>query len=92
MSDDSAARSASIGMYLEIQRDIWPQLFDDLVRLPKGTARVQRLRALAYAGLIAERRLLAEPVLRSHVLPPATERTPAQPRGAEGIFDAPLPD
>ena len=92
MSDDDTARGASIGMYLEIQRDIWPQLFDDLVRLSKGTARVQRLRALAYAGLIAERRLLAEPVLRDHVAPPEPERMPAQPRGAEGIFDAPLTD
>jgi len=85
MSEDIAA----VGMYVEIQRGIWPQLFDDLSRLPKGTARVQRLRALAYAGLLAERR--SEPAA---VIPPApsVERRPSAPRGAEGIFEAPLND
>ena len=88
MSEDTAA-SAGIGMYVEIQRAIWPQLFDDLSRLPKGTARVQRLRALAYAGLLAERRPEA-----SASTPPAlsAERRTSLPCGAEGIFEPPLND
>jgi hypothetical protein len=88
MSEDTAT-SAAIGMYVEVQRGIWPQLFDDLSRLPKGTARVQRLRALAYAGLLAERRSESG---ASTAPAPSAERRPSAPRGAEGIFEAPLDD
>jgi hypothetical protein len=91
MTDD-VARGASIGMFVEIQRDIWPQLFDELVHLSKGTARVQRLRTLAYVGLIAERGLGADGAVRLHVASSSGAPTPVLPRGAEGIFDAPLPE
>jgi hypothetical protein len=90
MSDD-AAPNAGIGMYVEIQRAIWPQLFDDLMRLPKGTTRVQRLRALAYLGLFAERRLLPEHPDRIDLRQP-TDAQSRPPGGAEGIFDAPVTD
>jgi len=76
-------------MYVEIQRDIWPQLFDELIHLSKGTARVQRLRTLAYVGLIAERGLVADGAVRLRVASSGASM-PVQLRGAEGIFEEPL--
>lgn len=38
---------------LEFYRDDQPQLFDELMRFPKGTRRVNRLRFLAQDGLVA---------------------------------------
>ena len=87
---DKVVQGASIGMYVEVQRDIWPQLFDELIRLPKGTARVQRLRTLAYAGLIAERGLVANRAVRGPVASGSAVPMPVQRSGAEGIFEAPL--
>jgi hypothetical protein len=37
---------------LEFSRDDHPMLFDELVRFPKGQRRVNRLRLLAYDGLL----------------------------------------
>jgi len=38
--------------FVLMQEDI-PALFNDLQRFPKGTRRINRLRILAYAGLMA---------------------------------------
>lgn len=38
---------------LEFYREDQPQLFDELMRFPKGTRRVNRLRFLAQDGLVA---------------------------------------
>jgi hypothetical protein len=92
MSDEASPRGSRVGMYVEIQRDIWPQLFDDLIRLPKGTARVQRLRALAYVGLLAEKHPLPEEPAGMRSPRQVTARPPDPARGAEGIFEAPLID
>jgi len=39
---------------LELERADNPPLYQDLVQFPKGSRRVNRLRTLAHAGLIAQ--------------------------------------
>lgn len=41
-----------IRMVFEMARDEHPRLYDDLIRFPKGTKRINRLRTLAHDGLL----------------------------------------
>jgi hypothetical protein len=55
----------------ELDRDDNPPLYDELVKFAKGAKRVNRLRTLAYAGLIAqitraERISLTSPEQQAH--------------------------
>lgn len=43
-------------MRFELERDDNPPLFDELLKFPKGTKRLNRLRTLAHEGLHAQRR------------------------------------
>jgi len=53
--DDANVNSpVSIRLVFELSRADHPRLFDDLIRFPKGTKRVNRLRVLAYDGLLAQ--------------------------------------
>ena len=45
--------SEAIRMSFVLMSEDIPALFDDLQRFPKGTRRINRLRILAYAGLMA---------------------------------------
>jgi hypothetical protein len=49
----------------ELARDDHPRLYDDLIRFPKGTKRINRLRVLAYDGLLIEAGLIVSVVRRS---------------------------
>ena len=42
----------TIRLSVELERADNPPLYDDLVKFPKGPRRVNRLRTLAYAGLV----------------------------------------
>ena len=42
-------------MRFELERDDNPPLFDELMKFPKGTKRLNRLRTLAHEGLHAQR-------------------------------------
>lgn len=44
--------SPPIRMIFEMSREEHPQLYDDLIRFPKGTKRINRLRTLAPDGLL----------------------------------------
>ena len=44
----------TIGMYVKFDRRVDPDAFADLKRLPKGTARVQRVRLIFSLGLRSE--------------------------------------
>ena len=52
-----AARSHEhvMRMRFELERDDNPPLFDELMKFPKGTKRLNRLRTLAHEGLHAQR-------------------------------------
>ncbi len=54
MGDANGNAPASIRLVFELSRAEHPRLFDDLIRFPKGTKRVNRLRVLAYDGLLAQ--------------------------------------
>ena len=52
-----AARSYEhmMRMRFDLERDDNPPLFDELMKFPKGTKRLNRLRTLAHEGLHAQR-------------------------------------
>jgi hypothetical protein len=54
MNADSKALSEPIRMVFELSREDHPRLYDDLIRFPKGTKRINRLRVLAYDGLLVQ--------------------------------------
>ena len=54
MSIDTRKDAAPIRLVFELARADHPCLYDDLVQFHKGTKRVNRLRVLAYDGLLAQ--------------------------------------
>ena len=54
MSIDTRKDAAPIRLVFELARADHPHLYDDLIRFHKGTKRVNRLRVLAYDGLLAQ--------------------------------------
>lgn len=44
----------TIRLSVELERADNPPLYDDLIKFPKGPRRVNRLRTLAYAGLVVQ--------------------------------------
>jgi hypothetical protein len=67
MTRSGAPSSPSVRLLFEIARDDNPRLYDDLMRFNKGPKRVNRLRFLAYEGLLTQLGLgvgkASEPVL-----------------------------
>lgn len=53
-SEPHQAGSQRIRLVLEFGRDEDPMLYDDLIRFPKGTRRVNRLRTLAHDGVLTQ--------------------------------------
>lgn len=43
-----------IRMVFELAREEHPRLYDDLIRFPKGTKRINRLRTLAHDGVLVQ--------------------------------------
>jgi hypothetical protein len=77
-----------VRLVFELSRADNPRLFDELVRFPQGVKRVNRLRVLAYDGLLAQYGVFA--LAGGIVAAPAA----AQP-GAEvtnGLFEPSLKD
>jgi hypothetical protein len=72
--------SLTIRLSVELERADNPPLYDDLIKFPKGPRRVNRLRTLAYAGLVAQQ--CGQTTSTSEALPlgkPVTEpNTPSQ--------------
>lgn len=54
MNTEAPKSVAPIRLVFELTRADHPRLFDDLIRLPKGTKRINRLRVLAYDGLLIQ--------------------------------------
>ena len=54
MSTESSKEAAPIRLVFELARADHPRLYDDLIRFHKGVKRVNRLRVLAYDGLLAQ--------------------------------------
>lgn len=49
-----------IRMVFEMTREEHPRLYDDLIRFPKGTKRINRLRTLAHDGLLSQLGVLVQ--------------------------------
>jgi hypothetical protein len=54
MSADSLTDAVPIRLVFELARADHPRLYDDLIRFHKGVKRVNRLRVLAYDGLLTQ--------------------------------------
>lgn len=54
MNDRDRNVPRSVRLVFELSRADNPRLFDELVRFPQGVKRVNRLRVLAYDGLLAQ--------------------------------------
>ncbi len=54
MTTDTSKDAATIRLVFELARADHPRLYDDLIRFPKGTKRINRLRVLAYDGLLTQ--------------------------------------
>ena len=54
MSAPSVKDSKPIRLVFELARADHPRLYDDLIQFHKGTKRVNRLRLLAYDGLLVQ--------------------------------------
>lgn len=54
MSTETRQDPKPIRLVFELARADHPRLYDDLIRFHKGTKRVNRLRVLAYDGLLAQ--------------------------------------
>jgi hypothetical protein len=54
MSADTAKDLKPIRLVFELARADHPRLYDDLIQFHKGTKRVNRLRVLAYDGLLVQ--------------------------------------
>ena len=51
----ATSREHVMRMRFELERDDNPPLFDELMKFPKGTKRLNRLRTLAHEGLHTQR-------------------------------------
>lgn len=54
MNTDPKAGEGQIRLVFELTRADHPRLYDDLIRFPKGTKRINRLRVLAHDGLLVQ--------------------------------------
>ena len=54
MNTITSKDAGTIRLVFELSRADHPRLYDDLIRFPKGTKRINRLRVLAYDGLLSQ--------------------------------------
>lgn len=54
MTTITSKDAGTIRLVFELSRADHPRLYDDLIRFPKGTKRINRLRVLAYDGLLTQ--------------------------------------
>lgn len=59
MNAESPKQPVPIRLVFELSRADNPRLYDDLIRFNKGAKRVNRLRVLAYDGLLAQNGVFA---------------------------------
>ena len=72
MSTDYVKDPKPIRLVFELARADHPRLYDELIQFHKGTKRVNRLRVLAYDGLLAQSGVFAEMGRGSPHLPSAS--------------------
>ncbi|MCU7369534.1 hypothetical protein PEC18_01250 [Paucibacter sp. O1-1] len=63
-----------------------PRLFEELMRFPMGVRRVNRLRVLAYDGLLSQHGVFAAPALSTDGTSPATDAGPTAAAVTNGVF------
>ena len=94
MTPKTRPNDEPVRLLFEMTRDDNPRLYDDLIRFNKGTKRVNRLRFLAYEGLLAQHWMVAPvgigmPVMASAVPLAAASVNPAVAPHTNHAFEAP---
>lgn len=90
MKEDVPENEEAIGMYVKFDRRVDPDAFADLKRLPKGSARVQRVRLIFSLGLRSERATRPSDSAQPwQALRPALNHR-HQGSSVRGIFDDPI--
>lgn len=79
-----------IRMIFEMSREDHPMLYDDLVRFPKGTKRINRLRTLAHDGVLLQAGTMGSVALRQAEAP--TVQGGGRSTVTNQIFEDPIPE
>jgi hypothetical protein len=90
MTEDLPENEEAIGMYVKFDRRVDPDAFADLKRLPKGTARVQRVRLIFSLGLRSERATRPSDSAQLRQASPPALNHRHQSGSVRGIFDDPI--
>lgn len=80
-------RSPPIRMVFELAREEHPRLYDDLIRFPKGTKRINRLRTLAHDGVLVQLGAIRQALIRDD---PRQEMDNSAHHVTNQIFEIPL--
>lgn len=88
MNDRGRSVPKPVRLVFELSRADNPRLFDELVQFPQGVKRVNRLRVLAYDGLLAQYGVFA---LTSGSVGPPVAASPAA-EVTNGLFEPALKD
>lgn len=81
MTNDLSKDAAPIRLVFELARADHPRLYDDLIRFHKGVKRVNRLRVLAYDGLLTQ----IGNLVAIESAPPARKATGKADEGGGGV-------
>lgn len=82
----TVSKTGTMSMLVELEQQEAMLLWAELVRFKKGTKRVQRLKLLAFQGLLWERGMTGPQAQLASTAPMESASV------ARGIFDAPLED
>lgn len=78
--------SPPIRLVFKLERAEHPRLYDELIRFRKGVKRVNRLRVLAYDGLLAQHGLLAREGSPQIPRPPTGDPEEGSPQVTNDLF------
>jgi hypothetical protein len=92
MNDDPVRDAEVLSMFVKFERGVDPEVFADLKSLPKGSARVQRLRLLAALGLRGERKTRPHDVDRPGRATRDNANSSPASASVRGMFDEPIDD
>ena len=85
MEDGKPNTAEPIRLVFELSRAELPRLYDDLIQFHKGTKRVNRLRILAYDGMLAQ---LGLTQATGSFGSPATAGASREPDASIGLFQS----
>ena len=90
MNDRASVSPEPIRLLFQLERGDNPHLYDELIRFKKGSKRVNRLRTLAWAGLLAQDSSRGFVVRVAEIESEATPRDSSEASITSEVFAEPL--